>query len=70
MVPTDDGRERAKMGGQRVTKLQQAFHVTVKYALRGSPADEFEAYFPEGSLPKEVIEVAYDAYVQVRLMVW
>ena len=52
--------------GQRSKKLQHAFHVTVKYALRGVPEDEFIAYFPEGILSKEIVEVAYDAYCQVR----
>ena len=53
--------------GQRMRKLQNSFHVTVKYALRGVPADEFEAYFPQDALPPEVIAAAYDAYCQVRL---
>jgi len=54
--------------GQRMRKLQNAFHVTVKYALRGIPADEFEAFFPEGALPPGVIEATYDAYGQVWMV--
>jgi len=48
-------------------KLQNAFHVTVKYALRGVPAEEFEAFFPEKSLAPEVLEAVYDAYCQVGI---
>lgn len=52
--------------GQRSRKLENAFHVTVKYALRGIPPDEFETYFPEYSLPRETLEAVYNAYIQVR----
>lgn len=48
-------------------KLQNAFHVTAKYALRGVPEDEFVAYFPEAALPNEVVTMAYDGYRQVRI---
>lgn len=52
--------------GQRSRKLENAFHVTVKYALRGTPPDEFETYFPEYALPRETLEAVYSAYIQVR----
>ena len=49
-------------------KLQNAFHLTAKYALRGVPQDEFDAYFPEGTLADNIIATAYDGYCQVYLM--
>lgn len=51
--------------GQRMRKLHQAFHRTVKFALRGVPSDEFHAYFPNGELPEPIMEAAYDSYGQV-----
>jgi hypothetical protein len=51
--------------GQRMRKLQNAFHVTVKYALRGIPPEEFHVHFPEETFPEPILEVLYDAYVQV-----
>lgn len=59
------GEDNLRGHGQRMRKLQNAFHVTVKYALRGVPQDEFQAYFPEGALPDEVVGTAYDGYSQV-----
>ncbi|KAI8105021.1 hypothetical protein M9435_000194 [Picochlorum sp. BPE23] len=58
------GRGEKRTVGQRSRKLEQAFHSTVKYALRGSPMDEFETYFPEGSVSSETLKAVYDAYVQ------
>lgn len=54
-----------KKQGQRMRKLHQAFHRTVKFALRGVPPEEFHAYFPNGQLPDPIIEAAYDGYGQV-----
>ena len=59
-------REKRKTVGQRSRKLDKAFHSTVKYALRGSPIDEFETYFPPDSLSQGALSAAYDAYSQVR----
>lgn len=59
--------EKRKTVGQRSRKLDKAFHSTVKYALRGSPIDEFQTYFPPDSLSNEALNAAYDAYSQVRL---
>jgi hypothetical protein len=57
-----------KSCGQRMRKLQNAFHVTVKYALRGVPADEFPAYFAVEELPEGVLEATYDSYGQASLL--
>jgi len=62
------GRGEKRTVGQRSRKLEQAFHSTVKYALRGSPMDEFETYFPQGSVPAETLGAVYDAYVQVGVL--
>lgn len=62
------GRGEKRTVGQRSRKLEQAFHSTVKYALRGSPMDEFETYFPEGSVSSETLKAVYDAYVQVWVL--
>lgn len=62
------GRGEKRTVGQRSRKLEQAFHSTVKYALRGSPMDEFETYFPQGSVSSETLGAVYDAYVQVWVL--
>lgn len=64
-----DPGEKRKTVGQRSRKLDKAFHSTVKYALRGSPLDEFETYFPPDSLSRGALNAAYDAYSQVRFHV-
>lgn len=64
MQEKDRGEKRT--AGQRSRKLEKAFHSTVKYALRGSPFDEFQTYFPQDSLSSETLTVAFDAYTQVR----
>jgi len=54
------------VAGQRDRKLDQAFRSTVRSALKGIPADEWQAYVPPGLLSREVMEAAFDAYQQVR----
>lgn len=62
-MPHEDTK---KAHGQRMRKLQNAFHLTVKYALRGVTPEEFQLHFPEGALPEPILETLYDAYTQVR----
>ena len=57
--------ETRRAHGQRMRKLQNAFHLTVKYALRALPADEFQVHFSEGAFPEPILEVLYDAYCEV-----
>ena len=56
--------KRTRVQGQRSKKLENAFHSTVKYALRALPMDEFSTYIPPGVLSKEVMEAAFEAYCQ------
>ncbi len=56
--------KRTRVQGQRSKKLTNAFHSTVKYALRALPLDEFITYIPPGLLSKEVLEAAFEAYCQ------
>ena len=56
--------KRTRVQGQRSKKLTNAFHSTVKYALRALPLDEFTTYIPPGMLSKEVLEAAFEAYCQ------
>ena len=44
-------------------KLKDAFHVSIKYALRGLTPDEFILHFPNGSLKQEDLEALYDGYI-------
>lgn len=60
-----DTLESKKGHGQRMRKLENAFHVTVKYAFRGMPLEEFQTYFPPGSIPPHHTEAAYNGYRQV-----
>ena len=56
--------QQQQQQGRRLRALSDAFHKTSKYALRPLEPAEFEAFFP--GLPVEFVEVAYDAYRQVR----
>lgn len=47
-------------------KLQAAFLNTVKHVLRGLPPEEFQVHFPEEVFPGPILEVLYNAYIQVK----
>ena len=53
--------------GRRLRAMEDAFHRTVKYALRGASLEEFAGYFP--TLSPQLVEVIYDAYRQVSSLI-
>lgn len=54
--------------GRRLRAMEEAFHRTVKYALRGASLEEFAGYFP--TLSPQLVGVIYDAYRQVSSLIY
>lgn len=57
------GQQNTKGQGQRMRKLKDAFHVSIKYSLRGLPPEEFSLHFRDGTLTNPQLEGLYEGYM-------